>query len=308
VDPTAPTEPPAPANAAAAVLAGLTQPAASPPAAETPVDASDARVVESMTKILELERAARAEREQIERDRQALAAEREPLVAWQKAAELKAQGKPLAALEALGLTYEELTVALMRGEGAGGALEPATQQLLELQKQLEEMPKTFEEKLRQAQEEAVSAKVEAYKASVDAGLKADRDRWGLLTDPLVTEGKAPLELIEATMEHHYTSTGAVLTWQDAADMLEAQLEARARERALAPGGKLARILQLSTAAPSAPTSQQPTTTAPSRTPMPAGGTLTPALASETTAGSPPPRTRDDFRRRALDAARQRRGQ
>jgi len=305
VDPAAPTEPPRP-NAALAALGGAPAPAAPAPT-EPAIDATDARVVDSMTKILELERAARAEREQIERDRQALAAEREPLTAWKQAAELKAAGKPLQALQALGLTYEELTVALMKGEGAAGGLEPATQQLMELQRQLEEMPKTFEEKIRAAHEEAVTAKVEAYKASVQSGLKSDPERWGLLTDPVATDGKPAIELVELTMQHAYEADGTVLTWQDAADMLEAQLESRARDAALSPSSKLARLFRLSTtAAPIAPTSQPPTTTEPSRSPIPAGSTLTPALASQTTAGTPQPRTADDFRRRALDAARQRR--
>jgi len=254
-------------------------------------DSADPRALEALTKVLELERAAREkERELDERARR--------LERFQRAAELAEKGDDFAALEALGLSYEELTARAIRGEGR---LEPVTEELAALKKQLEELPKTYEEKLRELEQQREQAALEAWRTRVSSTLRTDSERWGLLLDPVATQGRDPVDLVYKTMERHYEASGSLLTEAQAADMLEQSLERRARE--LAAGGsasKLRKILGLT--ADSAPAAQTDSATQTSAHGASGATTVT----SEATS-SVEQRSRDTTaeasRRRAEDIAR-----
>jgi hypothetical protein len=251
----APAEP-APPSAAAMVLGGTK------PDAATPIDASDPKNAAALAQIVALEQAARRDQAALAEQRAALQARERQLEAWAKAEAAKAGGDPLAALQALGMSYEDLTAYVVSGK-ATGALSPATEELERMRAELEALPKRFEEQLAAEREAALNARVEAYKTQVRARLASDRERWELLHSPLALDGRDPVALIEQTIEAHWRATGGTLddagrpvggerlTPEAAADMLESEFERRLRESAVA-GTKLRGILGLTSAAPTTP--------------------------------------------------------
>ena len=296
VSSTAPTDP-APAasepvaesaapSAAASVLGGAV---IRPPEAPAPeaIDASDPRAMTAMAQIIALEQAAR-QREQ------ELSARGQKLLAWEKAEAAKGEGKLLDALDALGISYEDLTAYVVRGDAK---LSEPTEALRQLEARLEAEAaerKALEERLTQQQQAAAEARVQAYKADIAAKLKADTARWELLQSPVGNEGRNPVDLIESTIEAHFYATGGAidqatgalvggerLTWDAAADMLEAEIERRTREAATVGGEKLRRILGLT--APVAPTSPPPV-----QAPAPTHAAPTPTPTTEVATRSPEP--------------------
>lgn len=319
VDPTAPTQPaPAPPpskpSAAAAVLGG--QPV-TPPTPETPaIDASDPRAMGAMAQILALEQESRRQLEALTQRERELASRGEKLSVYEKAEQAKAAGNLVGALEALGIDYEALTAQIVRGDA--GALQPATEELRKLQAEIEAVRKEAVEREQKAAEQAATARVEAYKAQVKAQLQSDPKRWELLLSPIGNEGRDPVSLIESTMEAHFLATGGRideatgqlvggerLTAEQAADMLEAEIERRTREAATIGGEKLRRILALTGAAP--PASSAPPVTAPAPThPAPAPTTTTTELSTRSSAPDRNrPKSARDYREAGrLEAARQ----
>ena len=317
-DPVAPTEPaPAPApqsSAAAAVLGG--QPI-TPPAPETPaIDASDPRAMGAMAQILALEQESRRQLDALSQRERELTTRGERLSAWEKAEQAKASGNLVAALEALGIDYEALTAQIVRGDA--GALQPATEELRKLQAEIEAVRREATEREQKAAEHAATARVEAYKAQVKARLQSEPKRWELLMSPIGNEGRDPVALIESTMEAHFLATGGRvdeatgqlvggerLTAEQAADMLEAEIERRTREAATIGGEKLRRILALTGAVPPAPSAPPVKAPAPTHT-APAPTTTTTELATRGGAPAPDrPRSARDYREAGrLEAARQ----
>ena len=317
-DPAAPTQPaPAPVapasspSAAAAVLGGepLTAPKAETPA----LDGSDPRAMGAMAQIIALEQESRKQLESLTQRERELASRGERLSVWEKAEQAKAAGDLVSALEALGIDYEALTAQVVLGKGA--SLQPATEELRKLQAEIDAVRKEATEREQKAVEQAAEARVSAYKAQVKSQLQADPKRWELLLSPIGNEGRDPVGLIEQTMERHFLATGGVigedgtlvggerLTPEQAADMLEAEIERRTREAATVGGEKLRRILALTGTV--SPTPSAPSVTAPAATHSAPPPTTTTELA--TRGGLPDPNrvmTPSDYRAMARARARQ----
>ena len=289
---TEPTEP----NAADALLSG--RPLAQKP---EPIHGDDP----NLARIVELDRQMRQEREQM--NARALELDR-----YAKAAEAMKGGSKIAALEAMGLTYEEITAEIMKGPG--GSLSPVTEELAEMRKKLEELPKSYEEKLAQMEQRQEAAERQAWESKTMAQIGSDAERWGLLNDPIAQHmlgSRSPSAAIYETMERHWQETGGgqggeVLTEEQAADMLEAALDRQVRQRAATQPTKLHRLLGLSAPPGPSPT-PAPTAVNGARRDVPPAPPLSIEAASVSTAGEPPTGTltASDYKRRALEIAKQR---
>lgn len=310
-------EPPAPAQEPAAEPAAPTatqsladrlaagesapEPAAEP-TKEPALDGDDPNVNASLLKIMEMERTLREERE-------ALKADRERMGVLVKAQELIDQGVPkLEVLAALGegFTYEDLTKEVIGGDASAGATAKEIEELrAELARVKEDLPKEWEEKLKASETARAEAEQTALKQQATSKLHADRDRWGLITDPSVMHGRDAADMVLELMQESWVERGQkpgdYLSFDEAADMLEASFEKRVREQAAQGPSKLARILGLTTAPTAHPETAAPTH-AGSSPDAPVSKTLTPDLATRTpaAAGDKRPMKSSDYVRRAKE--------
>jgi hypothetical protein len=235
--------------------------------------------------------------------------------------ELQAE-QALAALDALGVPYESLTQAVVAGKAP-----VRTEQRLreEWEAKLEEAEKRFQAELERRDEALQQQALERWRIQTEAELSDDA-RWGLLNDPRVRGSASVSDLVRDYIEADWTAKvsdlqrrlgrppteaemsqhAPLLTAADAADRLEQEYERRVREHTVNGGpGKLARILGLASATPTASTPAEPATTTGDAPPDGPAGVRT--LTSEQSSSAPSraaPKRRDEYREAALRLAAQ----
>jgi len=211
-------------EASAAPSAEPTTPAApvstqaSPPSPPKAPDAS--RLLAEATR---RERAVLAEKQAWKAQRAKEEAAWKERIARAEAVEAKlarAKKEPLSALEALGVSYEELSIAQLNDgkPGADLAIRQAEEKVAALEKKLEDEKK---------------AEAEKRKADTEASQKAALARWHEMTTKKVTDAGEKYELVNALgyasevgkmIEEHYDATGEQVSWEDAAAKLEGHLQ------------------------------------------------------------------------------------
>ncbi len=233
-------------TAADRVLSGM--PAEKKP--EAALDPSKESDAQAIARLVELEQRARQDTAQLTEAKAALEQERARLAKLTAAQSKLESGDPLGALSEMGLSYEQLTAAIM--QGGTGTLEPVTAELAELKRQIEEMPKTYEEKIAAIEQARLDEREQAWRADTARVLTSDDDRWGLVMDKEANGGKDGVQLIFETIEAHHRETGGeLLTVEAAADMMEKALERRWRQHATQPRehGRIMGLTQVPTAPP-----------------------------------------------------------
>lgn len=149
--------------------------------------------------------------QELQRARQQLEQERQQL---RQLAELPALAKrdPLAALQALGATYEQVTEALISGGAAAPA--PVTKD------DLAEMEMRLREEREQLERQRA---IDGLRREIDDTIKADPDQYELIT--LHGQSNLVLEVIEEAFNQH----GKLLSTKEAADLVEQHLEEQAQK-------------------------------------------------------------------------------
>jgi DNA repair exonuclease SbcCD ATPase subunit len=135
--------------------------------------------------------------------------------------QFKSQAKlnPLKALEALGLTYEEITDFVANG------YEPSPdQKYKELEERLERKLKEKDDQEAKRKELEVENQVKRYKESLYAHIQAKSEEYELIN--LEGEHESVWELMDAW----YTKHNEILDWDKAATMVEEHLEEQLKER------------------------------------------------------------------------------
>ena len=126
-----------------------------------------------------------------------------------KLAELIEKGDRLGALEELGVSYDDLTNDYVAGMGRSQE-ELARQQMLELHKQTQAQIQELRE--AQARREA-----EAEQARLRSELESQGETYALVN------GLGGHNLVAQTIQSHYRDTGEVLSYEDAAGVVEGAL-------------------------------------------------------------------------------------
>lgn len=253
-----------------------------------------------------MEREARAAKESAARELAEAKREAETLRgqagAWVEAAKLAKAGDKLGALKALGITYAELTQAVLTG-GQAPDLSP-------VQSQIDELKTKLQQEREDAQKQAAAQEAErhqrAYRSEAKALLEEKGEDGTLTYELLATVSADPVAEIYAYAEGHWQRTGKVLQPHEAAKALEDYLEKQHLQR-LTGSAKLRRALGAS-----ASPDQPQTTTAHSErartevTPkgVPPSSTLTNADASAASRISPEDQSEAARIARAIRAAEQ----
>lgn len=126
---------------------------------------------------------------------------------------------PLKALEALGLTYEEVTDFIANG------YEPSPDaKYKELEERFEKKFKEKEEQEAKRRDLEVEYQVKKYKDSLFAHIEANSEKYELIN--LEGEQESVWELMDAW----YTKHNEILDWDKAAEMVESHLEEQLKEK------------------------------------------------------------------------------
>lgn len=206
------TEPAAPAPAPAPA-------AATPPEAPKAPDASRL-LAEATRRERAVQQEKRAWKEQRSRE-EAQWKERIAAAERYEAKRAKVKEAPLSALEELGVSYEELSVAQLNDgkPGADLAIRKAEEKVAALEKKIEDEKKA-EEARRAEEHKATQAKVlEQWHARTTAAVQAAGEKYELI-NALGYQGE-----VGKMVEEHYDATGQEVSWTVAADKLEAHLQA-----------------------------------------------------------------------------------
>jgi len=161
----------------------------------------------------------------------------------------KAQAKlnPLKALEALGLTYEDITDFIANG------YEPSPDaKYKELEERFEKRLKAREDEEAKRKEAEVEFQVKKYKESLYAHIQSKSDEYELIN--LEGEQEAVWELMDAW----YTKHNEILDWDKAAGMVEAELEEQLKDR-LSKAKKLQNLVGQPKQVPGKPSNSAPKT-------------------------------------------------
>lgn len=161
----------------------------------------------------------------------------------------KSQAKlnPLKALEALGLTYEEITDFIANG------YEPSPdQKYKELEERFERKFKEKEAEEAKRRDLEVEHQVKKYKQSLFAHIEGNSEKYELIN--LEGEQESVWELMDAWYSKH----GEVLDWDKAAEMVESHLEEQLRER-LSKAKKLQNLVGQPKQMPGKPQASTPKT-------------------------------------------------
>jgi len=209
------TSTPAPAAPAAPVPATATPPVEPPKAPEASRILAESR---------RRERQIQAERDAWKKQRSAEEAAWKERIARAEAVEAKlakAKEAPLTALEALGVSYEELSIAQLNDgkPGADLAIRKAEEKVAALEKRIEDEKKAEAEKAKQQQEENSAKVLQAWHARTQKAVEAAGEKYELI-NALGYAGE-----VGKMVEEHYDATGEEVSWTAAADKLEAHLQA-----------------------------------------------------------------------------------
>lgn len=202
---------------------------------EKPADSE--RLARLAAKESKLVRQQREWKAQVEREKAEIAREREALRQWASLPEV-AKTDPLKALESLGLSYDQITDALLSGVSAKP--EPAPVKREDVDRIVaDRLQKEREEAQRQAQEAAAQEALSAFQNEVSDFLNEKADQYELIS--LQKADTLVMEVIEA----HFSESGELLEISEAAELVEAHLEEEAKR--LLQAKKLAPKQQAQTA-------------------------------------------------------------
>lgn len=216
VAPVAPAEPPATAPAPAAPV----QPQATPPVEPKKGPEASRLLAEAARR----ERAVQAEKAAWKKQRAQEEAQWKERIARAEAVEAKlakAKDAPLTALEALGLSYEELSMAQLNDgkPGADLAIRKAEEKVAALEKKIEDEKKAAEEKAKQDRDATQKQVLEQWHARTTQAVIAAGEKYELV-NALGYSGE-----VGKMVEEHYDATGEEVPWPVAAEKLEAHLQA-----------------------------------------------------------------------------------
>lgn len=237
----------------------------------------DPRFSQLARKEAELHRA----REAMKAEKAAIEQAHRQVVAFEEARNA-AKRDPLAALEALGLSYDDLTEQMLNGKKPTPSGEVAA-----LRQELEQL-RVEQEQARARAEQAAAARLEAERAAVIdearqaavAHVEANADRYTLTT---INGGAS---LVPQVREQHFARTGQLLTIEQAASLVEKHFEGIADRVVKARQGIPAKTATAPAAAPAA-------------NPPAAPRTLSNALTASPSVAAPKPRTEADRIKAAL---------
>ncbi len=138
-----------------------------------------------------------------------------------EAAKANAKKAPLAALAELELTYEELSTAQLQDgkPGADLAIREANEKIAALEKSIAADKEKAKADAEQAQKDAGKAAVAKFHENVSRSVVAAGDKYELV-NALGYQGE-----VGKMIEEHYDATGVEKSWTEAADALEAHLQA-----------------------------------------------------------------------------------
>lgn len=268
---------------AAEVLDAATTPAEPAPAEPEKPTKIDPRFSALARKEAQLFR----EREAMKAQKAALEEAHRQVVAFEEARQT-AKTNPLAALDALGLSYEEITQHLLNGNTPTPAAEVAAvrQELEQLRAEQREAQERAEKAAqdRLAQEQAQI--IESFRASAIEHVATNADRYELTTV------NNAAHLVPQVIEEHFAKTKQLLTVAQGAELVEKHFE-RLADQVAKTRKFQARNASTNTAPTTAPAA--PAATAPA----PAARTLSNAMTASATATAPKFRTDEDRIRAAL---------
>lgn len=217
-------------DAQASTDSATTTPAAEPAKSDTPAPAADpaaaapATPAEPAKKPLDLGKgfAALAREEQrVRAERQALKAEKEALGRHQTLldAAAKASENPIALLQAAGLTYEQVTDWILKNQQ-----EPTAEDRVALLEQREaERVKAAKDAEEKAASDRATQQIETFKGHLAKAITDAGEKYELIN----AEGAH--EAVWEVIEGRFNETGKLMPWNEAADLVEAHLEERAKK-------------------------------------------------------------------------------
>ncbi len=208
-------------------------------------------------------------------------------VAEYEAARKAASQNPVKALEALGLTYEQITQFLLNGNKPTPELEIASvKQEIE---RLRQETALKEKAAKQAQEQAARAEYQRtlaeFSNEINDFVKTNADKYELTS---MYQGES---IVQATIEQHFNNTKKILSIQEAADLVEKYFEEQ---------------VQAAQKTKKFQAKSQPKEGGPAKSEQ-AAKTSSPTLANELTSSAPsllPAKTESDRLRRAMAALEQ----
>ncbi len=215
-------------ESAAAVLTGLEAPTTQSSAAPAPqVPATGPTTLQEAVSPVKTPPAPGADRfaalakkeRALQRQMAELKAQQSKVSEYEAARKAAAQN-PVKALEALGLTYEQLTQFLLNGNKPTPELEIASvKQEIE---RLRNETALKEKAAREAQEQAARAEYQRtlseFNAEINDYVKSNADKYELTA---MYQGES---IVQATIEQHFNNTKKILSIQEATELVEKYFE------------------------------------------------------------------------------------
>lgn len=283
-------------NATPAAAAGTPAPAAEKPP-EAQAQPATEQKTEPQPKPIDLGKgfAALAREEQrIRGERQALKAEQQAIAQHRAVLDAiaKAKENPLAALQATGLTYEQLTEWILQNQQ-----EPTeADRLAALEKREQERQERAKADEEKAKQDVAAKQIETFKGNLTKAITDAGEKYELIN----AEGAH--EAVWEVIEGNFEKTGQVMAWADAADLVEKHLEERAKK--LLAAKKLQPKTEQKQDAPAAPAKSESQKTGPESDQGSTERTLTNRSTTGSSSERPAPLPLDpDERTRAIVARR-----
>ncbi len=239
-----------------------------PPEAKPPENKADSRRFAVLARqASEHRKSVEADKAAIKAERDAIAAEKQAIADFNKARE-NAKLDPIAYLEAAGLTYEQATEYVLNGKKPtpDAQVQAVRDELGRFAKKQEDDRRTALEAEKKRIEEQDAADVRAFHAAAEGYVTSRPNDYELT---LLHEGAS---LVPGLIESHHAKTGKILSYKEAADMVEAHLAEQIEK-------SIATTKFKSKYAPAAPV--------PAAVPPPTG--TRPTLTNEVRATTPPPK-------------------
>jgi len=248
---TEPTATAMPAETTAAEV--LASAAVEQPAEETTEAPAPAKVDPKFSALARKEAQLYREREELKAQKAALEQAHRQVVAFEEARQV-ARRDPIAALEALGVTYDALTEHVLNGGKATPTAEVAAvrEELAQLRAEQEAARARAEELASARLAEENQAVIEEARQAAVAFTEANVDRYEL------TAANNGASLVPQVREQHFARTGKLLTIEQAADLVEKHFEGVADRIAKARKFQ-AKIAPPPRAPPAAPAATPPAT-------------------------------------------------
>lgn len=185
------------------------------PKEETPENKEQERLSPRFAALAKREKAIQRE-QQAAKAREAQLLERETLIKQKEDWVTNAKMDPLKALEALGLTYQEVTDFILNGN------KPSPENEIQaVRKEINAWKKQQEDAAKKAQEEAqlrakaeVEEKISKFKEGLNEFIGKNPEKYELI------HLNDASDLVYDTIERHWNDTGKILKMDEACDMVE----------------------------------------------------------------------------------------